>query len=206
MTSFALHIPVAIILLGGGVLACFLGYHLLRTLLAVYGFVGGVIIATIFVERFEEIWMSVLVLISGGLVGSILALVAYIAGIALLGAAFGAVALNIAWSYQKSGDPEVWLVIIACLISALVALFLRRYVIIIGTSFGGALIALVGILALAGNSFAISVINGNVQQLYPLILANDQKWFTTGWFGLGVLSVLIQLRGIKKRNLSKKTH
>ena len=206
MASFSLHIPLAIILLGGGVLSCFLGYRLLRTLLVVYGFVGGVIIATIFVERFEELWMSVLVLISGGLIGSILAIVAYVAGVALLGAAFGAVSLNIAWSYQKNSDPEVWLVIVACFISALAALFLRRYVIIIATSFGGALTTLVGILALAGNSFAIAVIDGNVQQLYPLVLASGQTWLATGWFGLGVLSVLIQLRGIKKRNLGNKTH
>ena len=134
----SLHIPVAIILLGGGLLACFLGYRLLRILLAVYGFVAGVIIATLFVEQFEETWMAVLVTIGAGLAGLVLATVAYLAGVGLLGAALGAVALNVAWSY-RGGEPEVWLVLVACFAGALVApptLPYAHNVIIVGTSSG----------------------------------------------------------------------
>ena len=200
MASVSLHIPVAIILLGGGLLACFLGYRLLRILLAVYGFVAGVIIATLFVEQFEETWMAVLITIGAGLAGSVLATVAYLAGVALLGAALGAVALNVAWSY-RGGEPEVWLVLVACFAGALVALALRRYVIIVGTSFGGAWTTLVGGLALAGNSAAVAAASGDVQQLYPMVPASSQKWFVTGWFGLGALAVLVQLRGTGRQRL-----
>ena len=203
MVPVSFHIPVAIILLGGGLLACFLGYRLLRMLLAVYGFVGGVIIAAMYVEQFEETWMAVLVTVGGGLTGSVLALVAYLAGVALLGAAFGAVALNVAWSY-RGGEPVIWLVLVACFAGALVALALRRYVIIVGTSFGGAWTALVGGLALAGNSAAVAAAGGNVQQLYPLAPAGSQTSFVAGWFGLGALAVLVQLRGIGRRRLRAK--
>ena len=203
MASVSLHIPVAIILLGGGLLACFLGYRLLRILLAVYGFVAGVIIATLFVEQFEETWMAVLVTIGAGLAGSVLATVAYLAGVGLLGAALGAVALNVAWSY-RGGEPEVWLVLVACFAGALVALALRRYVIIVGTSFGGAWTTLVGGLALAGNSAAVAAASGDVQKLYPMVPASSQKWFVAGWFGLGALAVLVQLRGMSRRRLRAK--
>ena len=203
MASVSLHIPVAIILLGGGLLACFLGYRLLRILLAVYGFVAGVIIATLFVEQFEETWMAVLVTIGAGLAGSVLATVAYLAGVGLLGAALGAVALNVAWSY-RGGEPEVWLVLVACFAGALVALALRRYVIIVGTSFGGAWTTLVGGLALAGNSAAVAAASGDVQKLYPMVPASSQKWFVAGWFGLGALAVLVQLRGMSRRRLLAK--
>ena len=203
MASVSFHIPVAIILLGGGLLACFLGYRLLRILLAVYGFVAGVIIATLFVEQFEETWMAILVTIGAGLAGSVLATVVYLAGVALLGAALGAVALNVAWSY-RGGEPEVWLVLVACFAGALVALALRRYVIIVGTSFGGAWTTLVGGLALAGNSAAVAAASGDVQQLYPMVPASSQKWFVAGWFGLGALAVLVQLRGMGRRRLRAK--
>ena len=201
MGSVSLHIPVGIILLGGGLVACFLGYRLRRILLVVYGFVAGVIIVTMVVEQIEEIWMVVLVTISGGLAGSILAIVAYLAGVGLLGAAFGAVILNVGWSYYRGGEPEVWLLLIACFSGALVALLLRRYVIIVGTSFGGAWTALVGGLALAGNSAGVAAAGGDVQQLYPLAPAASQEWFVAGWFGLGLLAVLVQLRGMGKRGL-----
>ena len=203
MASVSLHIPVAIILLGGGLLACFIGYRLLRILLAVYGFVAGVIIATLFVEQLEETWMAVLVTIGAGLAGSVVATVAYLAGVALLGAALGAVALNVAWSY-RGGEPEIWVVLVACFAGALVALALRRYVIIVGTSFGGAWTTLVGGLALAGNSAAVAAASGDVQQLYPMVQASSQKWFVAGWFGLGALAVFVQLRGMGRRRLQAK--
>ena len=87
MTSVSFHVPVAIILLGGGLLACFLGYRLLRALLALYGFIGGVVVATLFVEGLET-WVAILVTVGGGLVGAAVAVVAYPAGVAILGAAW----------------------------------------------------------------------------------------------------------------------
>ena len=202
MPSVSFHIPVAIILLGAGLLACFLGYRLLRILLAVYGFVAGVVIATLFVDQFET-WVAVLATIAAGLAGSALAIVAYLAGVALLGAALGAVALDVAWSYG-GGEPIVWFVLAACLAGALVALALRRYVIIVGTSFGGAWTALIGGLALAGNSAAVAAASGDVQKVYPIAPAGNQMGFVLGWFVLGAVAVLVQLRAMARRRVWKK--
>ena len=96
MTWVFFHIPVATILLGGGLLACFLGYRLLKTLLAFYGFIGGVVIATTFVEQLET-WLAMVTIITAGVAGALLAVMAYLAGVAVLGAVLGAVVLNDAW-------------------------------------------------------------------------------------------------------------
>ena len=197
MGSISLHVPVAIILLGGGLLACFVGYRLLRTLLALYGFIGGVVIASMFVGQLET-WLAIVATIAAGLAGSVVAVVAYLAGVALLGAGMGAVVLNVAWS-ARGGEPNAWLVLVVCLVSALLALAVRRYVLIIATSFGGAWTAIVGGMALAGNSAAVAAATGNVEQLPPLADADANLGFVLGWCGLGGLAVFFQLRDMFRR-------
>ena len=202
MTWVSFHVPVAIILLGGGLLACFLGYRLLRTLLALYGFIGGVVIATMFVGQLET-WLAIVATIAGGFAGSVLAVMAYLAGVAVLGAGMGAVLLNLGWSY-RGGEPNVWVVLIACLGGALLALAVRRYVLIIATSFGGAWTAIVGGLALAGNSAAVAAATGNVEQLPPVADVQTHLGFVLGWAGLGGLAVLVQMRDMGRRRLRNK--
>ena len=187
---------MAIILLGGGLLACFLGYRLLRILLAVYGFVGGVIVATLFTAELET-WVAVLVTIGGGLLGSLVAIAAYLAGVALAGAGLAAFVVNVVWA-QFEGEPILWVVLAACLVGALVALTLRRFVIVVATSFAGAWTAIVGGLALAGNTAAVAAANGDVSQMYPLVPASGQMEFVLGWFGLGLLALLVQLRTLSR--------
>ena len=197
MGSISLHVPVAIILLGGGLLACFVGYRLLRTLLALYGFIGGVVIASMFVGQLET-WLAIVATIAAGLAGSVVAVVAYLAGVALLGAGMGAVVLNVAWS-ARGGEPNGWLVLVVCLVCALLALAVRRYVLIIATSFGGAWTAIVGGMALAGNNAAVAAATGNVEQLPPLADAGANLGFVLGWCGLGGLAVFFQLRDMFRR-------
>ena len=197
MASISLHVPVAIILLGGGLLACFVGYRLLRTLLALYGFIGGVVIASMFVGQLET-WLAIVATIAAGLVGSVVAVVAYLAGVALLGAGMGAVVLNVAWS-TRGGEPNMLLVLAVCLVCALLALAARRYVLIIATSFGGAWTAIVGGMALAGNSAAVAAATGNVGQLPPMADGRANLGFVLGWCGLGGLAVFFQLRDMFRR-------
>ena len=197
MASISLHVPVAIILLGGGLLACFVGYRLLRTLLALYGFIGGVVIASMFVGQLET-WLAIVATIAAGLAGSVIAVVAYLAGVALLGAGLGAVVVNVAWS-TRGGEPNPWLVLAVCIVCALLALAVRRYVLIIATSFGGAWTAIVGGMALAGNSAAVAAATGNLEQLPPMADADANLGFVLGWCGLGGLAVFFQLRDMFRR-------
>ena len=186
------EVPAAIILLAAGLLACFMGYRLFRWLLAVYGFIGGAWVTSLFVELGEP-WMNAVAAVSGGLVGALLLLVVYLAGVAILGAGLGALAVNLFWT--PAGDTaESWVIIVACLVGAIAAVSLQRYVIIVGTSFGGAWSALVGALALGGHTAAMAAAGGDPWQVYPMAPAAGQVGFAVGWFGLGLLAVLVQLR------------
>jgi len=192
MTSVSFHVPVAIILLGGGIVACFFGYRLLRTLLALYGFAAGAALAIPFVDGLPT-WSAVGLAIGLGCLGAALALVAYLAGVALIGAGLGAVVLNLAY---RDAEPAAWLVLVACLTGALLAVAIRRYVLIAATSFGGAWTTLVGGLALAGNSAAAAAASGNLDELPPVADASTQRGFVVGWCVLGGLAMLFQLRAL----------
>ena len=192
MASVSAHIPVAVILLVGGLLSCFLGYRLLRLLVAVYGFGLGVIIVTAFADRLEP-WVMVAVMAGGGLLGALLAKAAYLAVVAVLGAGLGALVVQAGW-LPGAGEPDLWVVLSVCLAGALVALALRKYVVIVGTAFGGAWTALVGGLALAGDSAAVAAAGGDVEQVYPLAPASSQPEFAVAWYVLGGVALLVQLR------------
>ena len=197
MASVSAHVPVAVILLVGGLLSCFLGYRLLRLLVAVYGFGLGVIIVTAFADRLEP-WVMVAVMAGGGLLGALLAKAAYLAVVALLGAGLGALVVQAGW-LPGAGEPGLWVVLSVCLAGALVALALRKYVVIVGTSFGGAWTALVGGLALAGDNAAVAAASGDVQQVYPLAPASTQMEFAVAWYVLGGVALIVQLRTGRRR-------
>ena len=186
------QIPVAIILLAAGLLACFMGYRLFRWLLALYGFVGGAYLTSLFIDALEP-WVAAATIVGGGLVGAALLLLAYLAGVAILGAGLGVLAVSLFWTPQN-GDPESWVVVVACLVGAIAAVSLQRYVIIVSTSFGGAWTALVGALALGGNAEALAAAGGDLWQVYPMAPADGQAPFAIGWVGLGLLAALVQLR------------
>lgn len=197
MASVSAHVPVAVILLVGGLLSCFLGYRLLRLLVAAYGFGLGVIIVTAFADRLEP-WVMVAVMAGGGLLGALLAKAAYLAVVAVLGAGLGALVVQAGW-LSAAGEPGLWVVLSVCLAGALVALALRKYVVIVGTSFGGAWTALVGGLALAGDDSAVAAASGDVQQVYPLAPASTQMEFAVAWYVLGGVALLVQLRTGRRR-------
>jgi hypothetical protein len=186
------QVPAAIILLVAGLLSCFLGYRLFRGLLALYGFAGGAYLVSLFVDGLET-WVGVTAIIGGGVAGALLLLTVYLAGLALLGASLGAMAISLFWM-PASGDAEVWVVVGACLVGAVSAVVLQRYVIIVGTSFGGAWTAVVGTLALSGDAEAVAVAGGDLSQIYPVAPASGQVSFAVGWFGLALVSALVQLR------------
>jgi hypothetical protein len=193
MPFVAFPVPAAFILLATGLLACFQGYRLFRWLLAIYGFAGGAFLAAQFVGDLAQ-WASIGVMVAGGLLGAMLLLVVYLAGVAVLGAGLGALAVSLFWT-PEVGDPEWWVIIGACLVGAVAAVTLQRYVIIVSTSFGGAWTALVGALALGGHAEALAAASGDLWQLYPMAPADGQVPFALGWFGLGLAAALVQLRG-----------
>ena len=183
--------PAAVIMLCGGLLACFAGYRVFRTVLAIYGFILGALLASSFMGSEQTLWM-VLTWIGGGIAGAIILLVAYFAGVALLGAGLGAAAAHMIWASLGS-EPGILIVILFSVAGAIGALALQRYVIIVATSFGGAQTALIGAAALMGDSGAAQAATRAVYRVYPLDPIPNTYWDATISLALGVAGVIVQL-------------
>lgn len=202
MLPAAYQVPAAILLVIGGLVACFAGYRVFRTVLGIYGFIFGAFVATSAMGTSDTAWLVGAALV-GGLVGALIFIAAYFIGVALIGAGLAAIAVNVVWGQVAGGDPPALAIIIAAVAGALASLSLQRYVIIIGTAFGGAWTLLVGGLALAGDRAAQTAASAATERpdvwvLYPMNPAPGEIWVPIAWIVLGLIGVLVQLRFTKK--------
>src|SRR5436190_23551429 len=105
MLPASYQLPYAALLLAAGVLSCFFGYRLFRTVLAIFGFIfGGMIASSVF--GITDTTMMLVAWVVGGLIGAFILVVAYFVGVALTGAALGAAAAHLVFSTGAS-DPGV---------------------------------------------------------------------------------------------------
>ena len=186
------QLPAAIVLLIGGIVACFFGYRLFRIVLAFSGFVVGALLASS-VFGVSDTWAMLIAALVGGLIGAGVMLAAYFVGVALTGAALGAVAANLFFA-ATGQDPHYLVLILMTLLGAAAAMYLQRYFIIVGTSFGGAWTLIVGTMALLGNPTAMTAAAaGNVWVAYPLDPAPGQRWVPLAWIVLGLIGTTVQL-------------
>jgi len=194
MLPHSYELPAAILLVLGGALAWSAGYRLFRVVLAIYGFIFGAMLASSVMGISNTAGMVVAALV-GGLIGAVILTFAYFVGIALVGAGLGAFVVHVGWSQWAAGDPPAILVIVLSIAGAVGAMLLQRYVIIVGTAFGGAWTMIVGALALAGErSAARALTSADVWILYPLTPAAGQRWIPIVWIALGLMGVAVQLR------------
>src|SRR4051812_5972442 len=97
MLPASYQLPAAAILLAGGIISCFFGYRLFRTVLAIFGFIfGGMIASSLF--GISDTTMLLLAWVVGGLAGAFILIVAYFVGVALMGAALGAAIAHLVFS------------------------------------------------------------------------------------------------------------
>ncbi len=130
------QVPAAVILLGGGLLSCFVGHRLFRVVLGIYGFVAGALVASAIFGPGDP-QGALLSMLIGGVVGALVLILAYFVGVALVGAALGAILIHVIWA-QLGREPHPFMVIAGTVAGALGALALQRYVIIAATAFAGA--------------------------------------------------------------------
>jgi hypothetical protein len=191
----------AVLLAVGGLLACFAGYRLFRFVLGLYGFLFGAFMATS-VMGSSDMWTLVIAAVAGGVVGAVLMVAAYFMGVGLVGAGLAALAINLVWRFI-GGDPPTWLLVIVCVVGALAALSVVRWVVIFGTAIAGSWTLIVAGLALMGDPAAARAASaGDVWILYPLGQTGGQWWQVAAWFGLTVAGVAVQIattKGGKRR-------
>ena len=187
-------LPAAILLILGGALSCFAGYRLFRLVLGIYGFILGAMLASSVMGVSNTTGMIVAAVV-GGIAGALVLVFAYFIGIALVGAALGAlVVAPVGWGYVGAGDPPALVVIASSVLGAIGAMLLQRYVSIVATAFFGAWMVVVGGLAVAGQRGAARVASAaDVWILYPLTPAPGQRWVPFAWIVLGLIGTGVQL-------------
>jgi hypothetical protein len=195
--------PTAAILALGGLLACFAGYRLFRLVLGIYGFVLGAMITTHFMAP-SNTWGLVMAAVVGGLCGAVLMIAAYFMGVGLVGAGLSAALLHVVWRVV-GGEPPTAVLVIVCVVGALAALSIARFVVIFGTALAGAWTLIIGVLAFRGDPAAVSAANdGNVWILYPLDPLLGHWWYTALWFAIALAGVVVQLATSKGKKIKAK--
>ena len=177
---------VAVIL---GLLVCFFGHRIFRFVLAIIGFVIG----ASFVAGFgytltdgKDIAVILLAAIAGGLIGAVLLLFLYSAGVFLMGAVFGILLFSgILVVIDISTAPVAY--IVPALLGGTAALLLQRFMIVLITSFTGAWAAVMG---------ALYLLIGNFNPLEPEFInsIDDVQTYRIvfSWLALGVLGFVVQ--------------
>lgn len=184
--------PAALVLTVGGLIACFAGYRLFRVVLGLYGFFLGAMLTTSTMGT-SNMWYLVLAAVVGGVIGAVLMVAAYFIGVGLIGAGLAALALNALWRVGGGGDPPTLVLVLVCVLGALAALSVVRYVVVFGTAIAGAWTTIVGVLALTGRGTIPGVGASDVWVLYPLDPAPGRWWILAIWFGLALAGVIVQL-------------
>jgi hypothetical protein len=198
--------PAAVILIVGGLLACFAGYRLFRFVLGVYGFIFGAAVTTQVMGASHTMIALAVSALVGGLVGAGLMVAAYFVGVGLIGAGLGLLALNAGWHAVAHVDPPVLAVVIVSVVGALAALSFVRYVVVFGTALSGSWTAMLGALALTGDRAAAHAASaGDVWVFYPLGPPSQPWWAPIVWLCLALVGVVVQLStttrtaGLKKK-------
>jgi hypothetical protein len=191
MLPVSFQTPAAVILLVGGLLACFAGYRVFRVVLGIYGFILGALLGTAALGSDQAAWMIAAALV-GGAIGALIMIGAYFVGVALVGAGVGALAAHAIWA-SFGGEPHIVVVMGLSIAGALGALALQRYVIIAATAFGGAQTAVVGAAALLGNRPAAEAAARSVFGVYPLNPVPASNWDTVASIALGLAGLAVQL-------------
>ncbi len=192
MLPASYQLPAALILLLGGAIACFYGYRLFRIVLAIFGFILGALAASSVFGASDTMPMVVAALV-GGFAGAGLMYAAYFLGVSLLGAGLGAAAANLVFGSGVE-DPHYLAVVLSSIAGAVGAMYLQRYVIIVGTAFVGAWTLIVGGMALAEGETALAAASAaDVWVAYPLDPAPGRGWVQIVWLVLALAGIGVQL-------------
>ena len=188
----------------GGLVTCFAGYRLFRFVLALYGFFLGWMVGSAIPDAASSAFMHLMAGLAGGLVGSVVMVFAYFVGVGLVGAGLAALLLNFGWR-AFGGEPPTVVLVVVCVIGAVLALNVQRWVVIFGTALAGAWTALVGGMALLGDGAALKAASApNVWVVYPTNLLPGGWWVTLAWFVLAIVGVVAQLTTTSKMGKRKK--
>lgn len=181
-----------------GIIICFFGYRIFRFVLAVAGFIlGASFIAGVASTLTESPDTSVIIIagVAGGLIAALSLLLLYSAGVFLLGALFGVVMLSVI-SLIFNLSTNLLIYIIPAIICGVLALVLKRFMIILITSLVGAWVIIVGVLY---------IIDNDMNPLNPEFITNITEIETyriiVSWIALSGLGFIVQYLIFPRKNI-----
>jgi hypothetical protein len=186
----SIQFPVLILIIVGGLIAWAAGYRLFRFVLTLFGFYIGALAATAVLGPGDRT-LVVFAGLGGGIVGALIMFFGYFVGVALVGAGTAALAAQMIWS-RIGGEPHAFVVILAAVAGAAVAMALQRYVIIVTTAFAGSWIIVWALMqwidsrARAGRQPAVWMV-------YPFDFSHGIGVLAV-WLAMALVGVFIQLR------------
>jgi hypothetical protein len=197
-----LQLPAGVLLVAVGLVACFAGYRLFRTVLAIYGFLLGAFVASTFVTSGD----TVTVLISvgaGGVLGALALYAGYFIGVGLMGAGLGSTLSYSVWHQWRGTDPGVLVIMFFAALGAALAVTMQRVIVIVATAFFGSQTAVAGVLALLSRG---SVQKGveDVWSGHLGLPAFGRTWTFVAWVVLGIVGTVVQFRAGAPRPKPKK--
>ena len=190
------ELPVSVVFIGSGLLACFFGNRLFRIVISVYGFIFGVYLTNLVFEVTETTWIIITSII-GGLTGALICWFVYLFIVALVGAGLSVLLADLVFRHFEY-EPKLWIVVVAAISGACISFKLQRMAVILGTAFGGAWTVLVGI-SLFG---FIPDITFSFRQFFDNFSFGQgfiPGWVKGIWLILSAFGALLQVRMSKSR-------
>ncbi len=190
MLPAAYQLPAAVVLILSGAVTCFFGHRLFRIVLLIFGCLIGALAASSVFGTSDTTPMLIAAAV-GGILGALILRAAYFVGVALVGAALGVTIVHLALPALAKGEPGLWVVVLAAVAGAVAAVYLQRYVIIVGTAFLGSWTTLVGAMALVGDRTAMAAADAWV--VYPLDPVPGRTWVPIVWVVTGLIGTAVQM-------------
>lgn len=167
---------------------CFFGYKIFRFVLGILGFIVGALAAGAIGYEFSEgnEMIAIASAIVGGILGAGVMFVLYLLGVFVIGAVLGAlIALSVLTFLGR--EPEYLTIIITAAVTGAIALFIKRFMIILATSFTGAWAVVTGFTFFVKDKFdpldPKSVFSMGEDPVYRFLMV---------WFGLSVAGFTVQ--------------
>ena len=174
----------------------FFGYRFFKVALGIMGFSAGFIVCVVLASDLTEFNRTEL-LVSGvvsGIVGTFLFVMAYYAGVFVMGAFLGYM-LGTAVAPYIHLDPLV-IVAIAVVLGAMITFAVQKVVIVCLSSFFGAWLFLIGMDQLFSRLSTATLIREPEKALF---LYQEMNWMMAAWLVVSLIGIYSQYRGIEKK-------
>jgi len=201
--------PLGIVEVLFGILVCFMGYSIFRSMLPLWGFILGgfavLFLAPLVVQvpPSQEILVQVVSFVIGGIIGALIATPLYYVTIFLSGAAMGALIGMVLGSYLQVSGGQVSIRALTELASMSFPPQVETatqvvFMVVFGLIIGGFSISFQKFMISASTAFlgAAAVVTGLNGPLLDVMRSNSSRglWVMVTWLVLGMIGLFVQFR------------